>query len=102
MASIIKNEEQIKALRDIEENLEAIKQLNQVILSGGEGAFVGIAQEKGKPIKVDVDEKERKVFTTLCTKMRERVVRDTQAKAEKYHIHLDDADRKVLAVPGEK
>lgn len=96
MASIIKNEEQIKALQEVEENLETIKQLNQVIASGGQGAFIGITPAKGKPLKVEVNEKDRKSVVALCSKIRERATRETLAKAEKYHISLNDEEVKVL------
>lgn len=69
---------------------------NQVIASGGQGAFIGITPAKGKPLKVEVNEKDRKSVVALCSKIRERATRETLAKAEKYHISLNDEEVKVL------
>lgn len=96
MASIIKNETQIKALKDIEEGIETIKQLNSIIAADAKGAYFGAGGDKGKGSRIEVAPKEAKPFLAFCAKVKTRMVRDIYAKAEKHNISLDTEDKKTL------
>lgn len=96
MASIIKNDEQLKALKEIEDGLEAIKQINAIVSSDAKGAFFG-AGEKGKATRIEVDPKEAKPFIAFCVKTKTRMTKEILAKAEKYRISLDASEKALLS-----
>lgn len=101
MPSIIKNEAQIQALADIEKGLESVDLLNKIILSDGSGVSLTVstdtAKGRGATRTVEVDQKEEKALKALCSKMRDRLVKDITQKAGKFQISLDDDDKKKLA-----
>lgn len=95
MATIIKNDDQIKALNDIEQNLALVSQINQIVATEGEGTYLGFGT--GKANRLDIAEPERKILLNLCTKMKDRITKDIRAKANKYKISLDENDLNILS-----
>lgn len=96
MASIIKNEEQVKALHEINSSLETLETLSAIMTA--EKPFLGadIGTGKARVVHVRVDEKERKQFVSICEKAKTRLAKEIIAKADKYKIQLDETELALL------
>ncbi len=97
MASIIKNDQQVKALNEINEALDTVKALNALLNPGVEGAYqLSFIPEKGKAIKVMLGKSEEKNVFAVSTKLREKLIKEIRAKAQKYRIILDQSDLQII------
>lgn len=94
MAAIIRDNKQDNALVEIESALATVKQLNLMLGSRDMSVVFQIAMvpEKGRGVKVDVNHPEKKIFFSLCTRYRARLIKEIRVKAEKFRISLDSKD----------
>ncbi len=95
MATIIRDDRQFTALSEIESALSDIRLINQILLSQGTNSsyHLGMAPERGKPVRFDIGTQELKPFFSLCMKRRTRLIRRVQTKASRYRIELSPGKR---------
>lgn len=101
MASIIKNDAQIKALKEITEGVETVKVINTIMEGNAAGAYFGIG-EKAKAVRIEVNPKEAKAFVTYCGKVKARLAKEIYAKADKFAISLDADDLAAIGPQGKQ
>lgn len=95
MPAIQKNDKQLVALQEIEDNLSMVKQLN-VAMGENVPLQVVATPAQGKPIKVEIPADESKAIIAAIGRVRAKLVKNIRSKAAKFKIDLDDADNAVL------
>lgn len=97
MPSIIKEDKQVRALQEIEEQLSIVNTLNSLmeeerlyIASGPEGGG------KRGAACVAVKEKEMTKVQAVLDAYRSRLCKEIRSNAERFRIALDDSDLEIL------
>lgn len=93
MASIIPNEEKLKALDTVNRLLNEIRQINEAINDGGTYRLSFPARKK----YLDIDQAQADRILAALKKMKETRTREIERTAARYGIELDDSDREVLS-----
>lgn len=95
MAAIIKDEQQLLALNEINAGLDLVKQINAATDTGAHAQLI-ISPEKGKGIKFDVPDEELKPLLSLLGRIKAKQAKTILTKAKKSRISLDEDDLAVL------
>lgn len=102
MPSIIKEDKQVRALQEIEDQLSIVNVLNSLmaeetlyITSGPEGGG------KRGAVGVTVKEKEMPKVQAVLDAYRARLCREIRSNAERFRIALDDRDLAILKLESE-
>ena len=99
MPTIKTNEKQIAALNDIKAALDDAQAINEILAA--KDVYVSCKEGKGRGAKesavVLTDAAKKKVCATLLT-MKEKLARDTLAKASKFDIQLSEEEQRVFSV----
>jgi len=101
MPTIIQNEDQIRALAEIEEKLQLLETLDKAEQGSAETVTVTIgAPTRGRatPCKITLtnEDKEFDRALALVSEYKKRLVKDIKDKAKKFKIQFSDAERKLL------
>ena len=100
MPTIKTNEKQIAALNDIKIALDDAQAINAILAAND--VYVSCKEGKGRGAKesavVLTDAAKKKVFTALLA-MKEKLARDTLAKAAKFDIQLSEDEQRLLSMP---
>ena len=95
MPSIIQDEKQAQALKEIEAELSVIEQLN-IALSEGASYTVSAKNNAGKTAKVEMEEKEASKLNSILAGYKARLAKDIQAKAKANRILLSNNELEAL------
>lgn len=101
MPSILKNDEQETALKEISESLATIKNLNKVLDPEWAGnASINFVSGRGRnsvtKINYEPGDKEIQKLIRLAEGLRDKLAKEIQFKAEKNRIALDKDDLETL------
>lgn len=95
MASIIKDNQQVKALEEITTALETIRTMNTILQPCKDGTYqVQFAPVKGRASRVEVSKAE---IEASIIRRRKALIRDVNTKAAKWRIDLDTADLAIMS-----
>ena len=104
MAKILTNEEQLNALKTINQDLATIKRFN-AILDAENGNFLITFENKSETEKVknlrfkyDTDDQDGERFIKTFSDIKQRIVKDIEMKAKKYRIALSDSDLEIMGI----
>ena len=93
MASIIPDEEKLKALDRVNGLLTEVRQINEAINENGLYRLSFPARKK----YLDIDSAQADKIVLALRKMKETRVREIERTAAKYRIELDEGEREVLS-----
>jgi hypothetical protein len=105
MPSIIKDEQQVKALGEIEEALANIKAINIVLEHedmGGDYLLAFTPEDGGKTVKVQIGSTEVAKIHSVLSSQKSRLVKEIKSKAGKYRIELDQSDIECMGEANKK
>ena len=95
MASIIKDNQQVKALEEITAALETIRTMNTILQPCKDGTYqVQFAPVKGRASRVEVSKAE---IEAAIIRRRKALIREVNTKAAKWRIDLDTADMAIMS-----
>lgn len=93
MASLIPNEEKLKALDKVNGLIGEIRQINEAINENGAYRLSFPARKKF----LDIDSAQADKIQTALKKMKESRTKEIERVAAKYGIELDEGDREALS-----
>lgn len=95
MASIIKDNQQVKALEEITAALETIRTMNTILQPCKDGTYqVQFAPVKGRASRVEVSKAE---IEAAVIRRRKALIREVNTKAAKWRIDLDTEDLAIMS-----
>ena len=103
MPTIKANEKQLSALKDIENALKIVSDIN-AIFSTHSDVCVSCKEGKGRATKeysVVLDDGTKKKVLTALNAVKDRLGKDAMAKAARYNVSLSDDELAIFAACGE-
>ena len=103
MPTIKANEKQLSALKDIENALKIVSDIN-AIFSTHSDVCVSCKEGKGRATKeysVVLDDGTKKRVLTALNAVKDRLGKDAMAKAARYNVSLSDDELAIFAACGE-
>lgn len=99
MPAIIKNEQQVNALAEIEEALSAIGVINKISEAKGGELSILFRPEKGRKLAVALPDSTRSKVLGILLATKDRLAKEVRTKAAKFHISLDEKDLACINGP---
>ena len=96
MPSIIQDEKQAQALKEIEQKLMIVDSLNAA-LTEGTGFTIMANPSDGKTVKIDFIGKESEKLVAILCGYKKRLSKEILSKAEQYRIALSDKEKAGLS-----